>query len=1104
MFRMKLILVLTVFMGLALAVFSSAAPGQQAQAQASADCALLDDPAARGIMSAMFERMLLETCGRLDELPAGVPAAPVAPLFPTLTDVIVNNPAGDTGTTHTQSETSITVNEDTGTICSGYNDSFHGVTQGLGYSGFSRSIDGGASFVDGGPMDASSYGDPSMVWRRLDGYFYYASIHATYGIGLYRSTNDCQSFLFLSGVAVGDDKELMAIDNNPASSYYGRIYIVSTNFGAGGQIYSTYSDNGTTWSTAVSLSGGSVQGAWPVVAPNGDVYVSWVHWGGGDTIDIEVTRSTNGGVSYTRVTNPISGATNPHDQGATNNCGRDALNGNIRYLPSPQIAVDPDGVVHVVYSYDPDGYNLGDVVNVYYRRSLDHGLTWQAEIRLNDDATLTDQWFPSLSVSDSAISAAWYDRRLDTAGNYLFTYFARLSLDGGVTWEPSEQISDVPSPVYIDPQLNTCYHGDYDQQIQFDGAIYIQWSDDRNVQSSHNDPDVWFDKKFVMADFKLEASPAALSICVPDEAVYNLDLSPIWIFSQPVSLTVESLPAGLVPSFSVNPVTPPGTSVLTLDTTAGAAGSYNLAVVGEAVTLTHAVSVGLELFTSLSAVPDLLSPASEARNISTRPTFTWQAEQGQLYDIEVASDPAFTQIVASALGLAAASYTPAADLPANTVLYWRVLAHNPCGYSAWSETWRFLTAAVLGQCALGTTPNPLFGEGFEGLILPAGWATGGTGSTWDTSLVRKHSGSRSFLGEDVDTVSDQWLISPALALPTNQSPLLLSFWGYRKFQASGCFDGGLVEITTDGGATWNALDAQLRAGAYDGTIASASNPLNGQRAWCTPQNSWINTMAALDEFAGQTVQFRYRLGTDDAVSHEGWYVDDVSVQSCLPSTALGPDSSLLAMPGETVTHTFVLANQSAAADSFTLAVTGYAWPTTLVDSSPITLTAGETATLSVRVEVPAAFASLSDEFTLSATSLGIPGISLQALGETNLDIHAAGSFSPAQSGSGHAGQIMEYTFTFTNTGNYTDTFTLSVSGLWDTFLPDGTSLGPLGAGESLTVTLLVAIPVDALPGDSDVTVLTAASSLDGSVAVAVNATSSVVVFYPNYLPLVKK
>jgi len=92
--------------------------------------------------------------------------------------------------------------------------------------------------------------------------------------------------------------------------------------------------------------------------------------------------------------------------------------------------------------------------------------------------------------------------------------------------------------------------------------------------------------------------------------------------------------------------------------------------------------------------------------------------------------------------------------------------------------------------------------------------------------------------------------------------------------------------------------------------------------------------------------------------------------------------------------------------------------------------------------------------------------------------------------------------TYSNAGNFTDTFSLAVSGTWLSFLPDGTTTGPLGAGESLTVTLLVAIPALALPGDSDVTALTATSGLDGSVTASVNATTAV--FFRNYLPVVGK
>jgi hypothetical protein len=312
----------------------------------------------------------------------------------------------------------------------------------------------------------------------------------------------------------------------------------------------------------------------------------------------------------------------------------------------------------------------------------------------------------------------------------------------------------------------------------------------------------------------------------------------------------------------------------------------------------------------------------------------------------------------------------------------------------------------------------------------------------------------------------------------------------------------VVEVSTDGGATWTALDSQLKAGGYDGTINSATNPLYGQPAWTVPQTAWINSIANLDEFAGQPIQLRFRLGTDDSISYEGWYVDDVAVQSCQPSTTLGPDSSLTALPGESVMHSFVLTNQSSATDSFVLSVSGNSWTTTVSSSNPITLTAGQTATVSVLVDVPSALSGQSDTFLLTATSLGLPGISVQAMGETSLALEASVAMSADQAAGGLAGQVLAYTFTLTNTGSFTDTFSLSASGVWTATLPGGATTGLLGAGQSITVTVLVAIPMDAMPGDTDVTVLTATSGVNANVSVSANATT--LVYYRNYLPVLTK
>ena len=39
-------------------------------------------------------------------------------------------------------------------------------------------------------------------------------------------------------------------------------------------------------------------------------------------------------------------------------------------------------------------------------------------------------------------------------------------------------------------------------------------------------------------------------------------------------------------------------------------------------------------------------------------------------------------------------------------------------------------------------------------------------------------------------------------------------------------------------------------------------------------------MVDLTPYAGQTVKFRFRLGSDTGSGREGWYVDDIQVTSC--------------------------------------------------------------------------------------------------------------------------------------------------------------------------------------------------------------------------------
>ncbi|MFZ2235833.1 MAG: hypothetical protein WAV67_05580, partial [Dokdonella sp.] len=53
------------------------------------------------------------------------------------------------------------------------------------------------------------------------------------------------------------------------------------------------------------------------------------------------------------------------------------------------------------------------------------------------------------------------------------------------------------------------------------------------------------------------------------------------------------------------------------------------------------------------------------------------------------------------------------------------------------------------------------------------------------------------------------------------------------------------------------------------------------QAWCSAAVvPYLNSIVDISAYQGQTAQFRFRLGSDSSVAKEGWFIDDVKVQSC--------------------------------------------------------------------------------------------------------------------------------------------------------------------------------------------------------------------------------
>jgi uncharacterized repeat protein (TIGR01451 family) len=395
-------------------------------------------------------------------------------------------------------------------------------------------------------------------------------------------------------------------------------------------------------------------------------------------------------------------------------------------------------------------------------------------------------------------------------------------------------------------------------------------------------------------DFTLSVTPDSQAVCTPDEAVFNVNVGQVQSYTDPVTLSAEGHPSGTTTDFSINPVTPPGSSILTIGNTGAAtAGNYSIDVVGVAATSTHTATVSLDVYTAIPGAPALTFPANGAQNVPTQPAFTWNSVASTAsYFIEIATDPNFTNVVDNA-AVTTNSYTPAAALNPSTLYFWRVTASNPCGPGDVSATRYFTTLAAPGYCAAGQTPNLLLEEGFESGATPPGWSHSGTGNTWAASTVRVHEGTYAFHATDPATVSAQYLYTPQIVLPSDEFPLALQFWNHQTIEdlsATACFDGALIDISTDGGTTWTQLDAELLTDPYNGPISTGySNPRGGDNAWCGDPQDWLNSVVDLNAFAGQTIQLRFGMTSDSSVNREGWYVDQVLVQSCLaaPGTLEG-------------------------------------------------------------------------------------------------------------------------------------------------------------------------------------------------------------------------
>ncbi len=208
-------------------------------------------------------------------------------------------------------------------------------------------------------------------------------------------------------------------DQEPAIAVEGEVvHIVWRSTWFGGQIFYTRSnDAGENWNEPVMIGPLEYGCLRPDIAVNGDdVHVVWDN-NNASAREIRYLRSVDGGDTWFT------------ERMISSDDGNNSL--------GPKIAVSEDGMdVHVVWvdSRHDDG-SLPPRTELYYNRSTDGGVTWEGEVRLTDAPHGSSG--PNIAVFGSTVHVVWGDNR-----DGIFDVYYRRSVNNGTTWEDEVVLAD--------------------------------------------------------------------------------------------------------------------------------------------------------------------------------------------------------------------------------------------------------------------------------------------------------------------------------------------------------------------------------------------------------------------------------------------------------------------------------------------------------------------------------------------------------------------------------------------------------------------------------------------------------------------------------------